>query len=471
MKEQMIFGSKIDSYFDEILADLAKLIAIPSVCEEGSETEPFGQPCREALDCILEMASRLGLSTENIGYYAGEARLGEGDTYIDVLTHVDVVPAGDGWDSDPYEMVQKGNCLYGRGTSDDKGAAIAALYALKALKDAGVKGNYCLRAVFGCGEEIGSNDLDIYYSRRGFPKMGFTPDCSYGICNSEKGILRIDFSASHKEGSVIRQIHAGNAVNAVPNKASAELSCTDGQFDRLAALLSDRSDFTLEKIDGLVHIQSAGKAAHGAEPELGENAASKLLLVLHQVFTPDELGALFTFAAEKIGMEYQGSSLGIQMADKESGPLTFNLGVVSLKNETELLSIDIRYPVTADKEQIVSCLTEAALPWGVTVTEVNHMAPLHVPDDSLLVKTLSGAYEAVTGEECNIYSTGGGTYARHANNTTAAFGPAFPGQPSSNAHGPNEYIDLEHYRQHCRVCLEAMYRLFTAPKDETGTED
>ena len=466
MKEQMLFGSRIDAYFDHILEDLAKLISIPSVCDAGFEGKPFGQPCADALDFILETAERLGLSTENVEGYAGEARLGEGNAYVDVLTHVDVVPAGDGWDTDPFLMTQKENRLYGRGTADDKGSAIAALYALKALKDANVKGNYCLRTVFGCGEEIGSDDLDVYYSRRGFPVMGFTPDCSYGICNSEKGILRIDFSFSRRDESVIRSFHSGTAVNAVPNQASASAALSTPQYEALTKLTRDQADFSLNEKDGLVHLTCTGKAAHGAEPELGENAASKLLCLLHRVLPQEDLGPLLTFAAEKIGLEYTGRSLGIQMEDEDSGPLTLNLGVVSCQNGEEKISVDIRYPVTADKEQILHQLKAACLPFHITLTEANHMAPLHVPSDSMLAATLSGAYEAVTGKPCPVYSTGGGTYARHANNTVAAFGPSFPDEPSSNAHGPNEFIDLEHYRLHCRVCLEAMYRLFTAPKED-----
>ncbi|MBU3876219.1 Sapep family Mn(2+)-dependent dipeptidase [Faecalicatena sp. AGMB00832] len=463
MKDQMLFGNKIDLYFDDILKDLAELIAIPSVCDAGAKGIPFGQPCADALDFILRTAEKLGLSVENVDGYAGEARLGEGEDYVDVLTHVDVVPAGDGWDTDPFEMIQKGNRLFGRGTADDKGSAVAALYALKALKDEHITGNYCLRAVFGCGEEIASEDLDVYYKRRGFPVMGFTPDCAYGICSSEKGILRVDFTALRTEKSVIRHIHAGNAVNAVPNQALAEIEWNPGKYELLVQSTQERPDFTVTKEGTSIHLTCTGKAAHGAEPELGENAASKLLCLLYQVFTPDELGPLFTFAAEKIKMEYTGASLGIQMKDDESGPLTFNLGMISYDNGKEKISVDIRYPVTAHKEQILSLLETACQSYKIEFTEANHMAPLHVPSDSLLVSVLSDAYEAVTGKTCNIYSTGGGTYARHANNAVAAFGPAFPDEPSSNAHGPNEFIDLDYYRLHCRVCLEAMYRLFTAP--------
>lgn len=463
MNNQMLFGQKIDLYFDEMMEDLEKLIAIPSVCEEPKGRFPFGKPCAEALDYILDVAGRLGLATKNVDYYAGEASYGDGDTCIDVLTHVDIVPASDGWDTNPYTMVRKGNFIYGRGMADDKGPAIAALYALKALKDASVKGNCRLRVVFGCGEEIGSDDLDVYYRQQGFPAMGFTPDCTYGICNSEKGILRLDLTASRTKDSILKKLSAGTAVNSVPNKACAELLCTDEQYGRIQKAVTADSDFTVNREGGTVCIHAAGKAAHGAEPELGKNAASSLIYLLQQIFTAQELGPVISFAAEKIGQEYNGDSLGIQMEDSESGVLTLNLGIVSSEENEEKLSVDIRYPVTADKEMILEQLSLAAKSYGINVTVANHMAPLHVPSDSLLISTLSDSYEAVTGEKCNIYSTGGGTYARHANNAVAAFGPIFAEEPSRNVHGPNEFIDIEYFRQHLRICLEAMYRLFTAP--------
>lgn len=463
MKNQMLLGHKIDQYFDDMLAALGALVSIPSVCDTSSRQKPFGQPCREALDYILNLAGRLGLTTANVNYYAGEASYGTGNSYIDILTHVDVVPAGDGWNTDPYEMVKKGSFLYGRGTADDKGAAIASLYALKALKDAHVTGNYCLRTVFGCGEEIGSNDLDVYYRKRGYPVMGFTPDCSYGICGSEKGILCADFSVPHSRCSVVKSFHAGLAVNAVPDRAHAEIFCSNIQYDKLKAAIQGNSGFSIRKEGDLAFLNAVGKAAHGAEPELGENAASKLIHLLYEVFTRDELGLLLTFAAEKIGLEYDGSSLGIRMADKESGPLTLNAGIVAVQDGTELISADIRYPVTASKEMIINQLRQNATAYQVTVTEIKHMAPLHIPAESFMISAMSDAYRAVTGENCNIYSTGGGTYARHARNTVAAFGPVFPDEPPSNAHGPNEHIELGHYLKHSRICLEAMYRLFTAP--------
>ncbi|MFQ9395813.1 MAG: Sapep family Mn(2+)-dependent dipeptidase [Lachnospiraceae bacterium] len=182
----MKFGHEILKYRDDILRDLAKLIAVPSVCTHPLPGKPFGEAPAQALECILSMAKNMGFETENTDNYAGAVYYGTGTEYVDVLTHVDVVPAGDGWNTDPFQMVIKDGMAYGRGVSDDKGAAIVALYCLKALKDAGIQGKYVLRTVFGSGEEIASDDLDRFYTKHPYPVMGFTPDCGYGICQCEK---------------------------------------------------------------------------------------------------------------------------------------------------------------------------------------------------------------------------------------------------------------------------------------------
>ena len=462
MNQKLLFGHQIDRYFDRMFRDLEELIAIPSVCEEGTPGAPFGSPCKDALSFILKRAGELGLDTVNVDNYAGHASYGSGSQSVDVLTHLDIVPAGEGWDSDPFTMVRKGTRLYGRGTADDKGAAIAALYCLKALKDANVTGPRRLRAVFGCGEEIGSDDLEIYYAREGLPFMGFTPDCSYGICYAEKGILHLKLSASSPSASVIAQFLAGTAVNAVPGTARARLCCNRQQRKKLAELTNTLPHVTLKDREDCLEICFLGKAAHGAEPELGVNAASSLIRLLYQVFSLQELGPLFTFAAEKIALEYDGASLGIQVSDAPSGPLTLNLGLVSAGDGQETLSLDIRYPVTANKADILSGFFRAAAPYGISVTEESHIEPLYIPKDAPMIALLKDSYEAATGNPCTLFSTGGGTYARHCGNRVAAFGPIFPEEPGSNAHGPNEFIDIEHFRLHCRICLEALYRMLVS---------
>jgi len=57
-------------------------------------------------------------------------KFGDGD-HLCFAGHVDVVPAGDGWDTDPYEAVEKDGYIYGRGTQDMKSGVAAFVQALK----------------------------------------------------------------------------------------------------------------------------------------------------------------------------------------------------------------------------------------------------------------------------------------------------------------------------------------------------
>ena len=172
MKE--FFGRKILKYQDQIFRDLKTLVAIPSVADASAARRPFGERSAEALRWILNRARELGLDTVNVGDYAGHAEYGGGEAVAAVVTHVDVVPAGEGWTGDPYVLEKRGGRLYGRGTADDKGAAVVALYCLKALKDERVKCVRKARAIFGAGEEIASDDLKQYFQREALPELAFS---------------------------------------------------------------------------------------------------------------------------------------------------------------------------------------------------------------------------------------------------------------------------------------------------------
>ena len=143
-----MFGEKILEYWDDILKDLETLVAIPSVAVPTEGPHPFGDPCAKALDTAVELARGYGLTAKNVDYYAAHAEYGEGEGNAVVMAHLDVVPAGEGWATDPFTMVLDDNHAYGRGVSDNKGAAVVALHCLRALKDAGVKGNRKLRVIF-----------------------------------------------------------------------------------------------------------------------------------------------------------------------------------------------------------------------------------------------------------------------------------------------------------------------------------
>jgi len=124
--------------------------------------------------------------------------------------------------------------------------------------------------------------------------------------------------------------------------------------------------------------------------------------------------------------------------------------------------VDIRYPATKDGGQISGTIEKAAQQAGLSYTLLSDAKPLYLPKESPLITLLSGAYRDIAGEECSIFSMGGGTYAREMHGRGVAFGPEFADDEPSHIHDVNEQLDLRRFKLHAQICLEAMYRMFTA---------
>ena len=460
----MQFGHRILDYWDDILADLKTMIAIPSVSTSPEGIYPFGKEASRAIDAAMAMSKRYGLASKNVDYYAMHAQYGEGDENAVVMTHVDVVPAGDGWDTDPFTLVIKEGRAYGRGILDDKGSAVVALHCLRALKEAGIKGNRKLRVVLGSSEETGMADAAYYFANEQPPTMGFTPDGEYGICHCEKGMLTYRAGCDN-DSRVIRAFQAGTVSNAVPEKAACTLRCSEAELNRLKELvLNSAGHFALSEEGSGITVTAKGVASHASMPGTGINAAAHLITLLYDTFGK-RIGRFFTHIYEKIGLGYDGSQMGIAMSDTDSGALTYNLGIVSADEKTCCMTADIRYPATKDGKAISVTLRQQTEADGLQYNLVTDHAPLYLPKDSSLIRLLSKAYTDVTGDPCRVYAMGGGTYAREMFGKAVAFGPEFPERPDGIAHTANEFVHLDNLKLHAQICLEAMYLMLTAPAD------
>ena len=449
----MSFGERIMAYKEDIIADLTELIAIKSV--SGTEG------CYEAIDWMMKKAQSFGLKTERVSDLSFHVEIGEGGKLCGVLSHLDVVPEGNNWNSLPFELSVGDGYMYGRGIADDKGAALISLYCLRALKESGVVGKNTVRAIYGIDEERGMHDMDEYFSKQPVPELSFTPDSEYGICRSEKGILQLELYADTHDGTTLTQFHSGKAVNAVPDTAYALLDCTENEDHQLARL-ADAKEGSFEiyyTIDGLM-VLSRGKAAHASTPEKGFNAAAALIDLLTSNFDPLTLGSIPSFVSHYVGMDHDGVMLGIRMSDKQSGDLTVNVGTVHIDEGYATCTMDIRYPVTADGGEILWKIQEKAKRERIHVKVLGHNPPLNVDENSDIVRILSESYEAVMGEKPALYSTGGGTYARKLGGKGVAFGPVFPGE-EANMHNANECLSVEKYFKHAQICLESIYNLYT----------
>lgn len=455
----MMFGDKILKYKDELLADLNTLVGFESVANEKPEE------CQNAINFMLKRANDFGLTGEQVTDESMHIQLGSKGKLCGILSHLDVVPAGNNWSVLPYSLTEKDGRLYGRGIADDKGAALVTLYCLRALKEEGIDGVNALRAIYGTSEECGMEDIDGYFEKMPVPDLSFTPDSDYGICYAEKGILQIEVSTKGNLATVLSQLHSGKAINAVPDIAYALLDSSNYDEQNLLEL-SKKTEGNFEfnsTIDGLMVI-SRGKAAHACEPHKGFNAAAALVELLAKAYTSTEIGTICDFIDIALGNETDGCSLGLKTHCSISGDLTVNLGYIHIEGNEARAAFDIRYPVSITGGSVYRQFRYAAKHNKLDVKVLNHEKPLYIEKDSELVKLLSGAYKAVTGEEPELYTTGGGTYARKLGGKGLAFGPAFK-DDEVNMHNADESIDKEKFFTHAQICLEAMYRMYCGISD------
>ncbi len=445
----------IESMHNEMIDTLQKWIRVPSVKGEAAPGAPFGKEVRSMLDMALADCEQMGFKTQNFDGYIAHADLGEGsdEDALAILAHLDVVPEGDGWKYPPYGAVIENGRMYGRGTSDDKGPAVAALYAMKAVKDAGIPLRHKVRLILGCDEESGWEDIAHYNKVATMPRMGFSPDASYPIINIEKGICRLELhGVLSNEGLQVIAFNNGERPNVIPGRASALVAgdaATVAQAEAAAKKLDIPAEVQLT--DKGVSITVTGISGHAAYPETARNANGEMLLLLRELGVQGDLCLL----ADKIGLDYKGEGLEISVSDGISGYLTCNLGIIRAGEGGVYATLDIRYPVMTNPDMIIKNVS-ASLP-GMRVDAMEVKEPHHVPAGSELVQNLLDAYHEVTGYERKCLYTGGGTYARSLQEGVA-FGASFP-QDEDLAHQANEYADIEGLYKNIKIFALAIVKL------------
>lgn len=439
--------SHLEGQQEPLKEALVELVRIPSECDEGSEGFPFGPAVDCALRKALEIAGGLGFRVHyGDGGYYGYAEVGEGQEMLGILGHLDVVPAGnpEDWATDPYEPLERNGMLYGRGTQDDKGPLLAALFAVRALMNAGVTFNKRVRFIFGTDEESLWRGIKVYKEKEELPDMGFTPDSRFPLVYAEKGLLQCVLEGNNQSGL---RLTGGSAFNAVADSATYY---GDHQGELADELRSRGYDFARNE-DVLIVM---GKAAHAMEPENGVNAIARLCIALDALGT--ESGAV-RFIAREVGEDPFATHIFGSCADKQSGSLKFNVGKIDI-GTTEKISIDCRIPVTVPKEQIVDKLNAVASRYGLLYREVDWLAPIHIPQEHALCKTLLRVYGLISGDLISDpIPMGGATYARAMDNCVA-FGALFPDEPNTE-HQPNERVVLKNLYRAMEIYAHAIYEL------------
>ncbi len=456
----------VASYREDIIRDIQKWVAVPSVLSAAADGAPFGKETRRALDVALETAKGYGFAARDVDGYCGDVTMCEGEKTMGMLCHLDVVPAGDGWTKDPWGGEVADGKLYGRGTMDDKGPAVAALHAMRAVREAGIPMKDGVKLILGCDEETGMTDMRYYKTKMPAPDYGFSPDAEFPVINIEKGGLGLLMTAytAEKGGEFpLVSMHAGERCNVVPGTATAVVSTKGPGFKELKArvkAVTEARGFALEceKLkDKKALITATGKPSHASMPELGVNAAGMLLIALKEMNAGGPLHGAISALADKLGLEHDGAALGIKIADEESGALTCNLGLLRADKRFVSAQLDIRYPLSADEEKMCGQAATALAGTPLALRKLRGHAPHHVPKEHKVVSGLVKVYSEVTGQPGYAFAIGGGTYSRTMPNTVA-FGFNFPGD-TDTCHMPDEYVDIEKLMLSVKIFAHAIAEL------------
>ena len=395
---------------------------------------------------MLERGRHYGFRTEDHEGYCGDIYFGDGKDEIGIVGHLDVVPEGNHWIYEPYAPVVKDGFVIGRGAGDDKGPSIIGLFLMRFFKENNIPMKNTLRLMLGCSEETGMQDIEHFVEEQPMPDFSIVPDTDFPVCHGEKGIY--SFQAVCKTPwSRVKELSGGVASNVVPDSAQAVLPPEAALLAEVKATAEKTTGITVaEGPEGLI-VSAAGRTAHAARPQAGDNAIKKLLRFLS---TLEGLGesdrAICAFAADTIEDCY-GEHLGIAFTDEPSGRLTCISGLAATEDGHLVMHYNVRYPVTHKGELVKADLEKTLSPKGWTVEGFTDSQPIYLPADNPNVQELCRIYGEVTGREAVPYVMGGGTYARHLKNAVG-FGmetDTSTGLPEGHgrAHEPDEAMIID----------------------------
>ena len=451
---------------DNYLKDLTTMLKIKSVRDDSQATQdaPLGPGPTAALKAFLKMADRDGFTTKNIDNVVGYAEIGSGDETVAILAHVDVMPAGNGWDSDPFDPVIKDGNLIARGASDDKGPGMACYYALKTLKEMGTKFNKKIRFIVGTDEESNWTGMHHYFATESAPTMGFSPDAEFPLINGEKGQVSIllDMDGNNDGNDQLKSFKSGLRFNMVPREAEAVVAVADANDtkQKFEQFLQDNPvDGQLSEEDDGVHLQLIGKAAHGMEPEKGINAGTYLALFLTQLNLGGNAKGFVDFIAQYLHDDTRAHHLNVAYTDDVMGEMTMNVGLLSFEQGGHAhVDMNFRYPKGVEPEKLLHSIQPVAKLYHFAASYDGFEKPHYVDPTDPIVTTLMKAYADVTGDQdAQPEVVGGGTYGRLMKRGVA-FGALMPNTPNT-MHQANEFQPVDDLIMSMAIYMQAIHDL------------
>jgi len=387
--------SFIDSRKDDLRQYLCDLIRARTVNPPGDE--------HLAAKVLTGFCDSLGIPYETFEKEPGRtnvvARIGRGKPRVLVPCHLDVVPAGDGWETDPFEPVVADGRIVGRGAMDNKGPLAAMMLAAACLKEheADLPGQLVL---VGCADEEAGSALGMIYL---LEACGLEAECSI-VPDAGHSMQLIDVG---EKGALFTKVVA------------------------------------------------VGRQAHGSTPERGASALWPVLDFLGRIrdWRPppppdDEAGDLFTPATLNIGAVHAGT-----VANMVPGRCEALIDVRYLPGtDGEALIEHLRSELAAVEADADGVRMDLEV--------TTHQVPTLVDTQGPLVAALERATETVTGLRPKRYGQSGATVAKFLIlKGVPAVG--FCCGPDGVAHVAGEWIELDDLARFAEVMTLAVLDLMS----------
>ncbi len=404
---------------------------------------------------------------------------------IAIPTHIDVVPVSGNWTHPPFGGEVADGIIWGRGTQDDKGPLIATLYGMHALKRIGFQPEVAIRILIGTQEETGDwTDIEEYLAEEGAPDYGFTPDANFPIIIGEKGMVNLEVKSSWAPAAADAQpiefvsLSGGTRPNVVPDLC--ELAIRYPRAEREAVvkeLFAFTTTFTVENPPASITLlpdkardvgegreelllSFLGKSAHGSTPEKGHNAVlDAMKFVAETAAFPPAVRACCRFLHMACSDTF-GANLNLESTHAFVGPTTVSLGVARLRADGASAKINVRPTLGLDRHDVIRRAGEVAAAFGEKAgirIEVGHetriLNALYLDPESAggFLRGLQEGFQAVTGEEPELLSIGGTTYAKGMPNC-CAFGPVLESAGEDElAHQTDEHIPVKAQARNAKI--------------------
>ncbi|MEC4724789.1 dipeptidase [Shewanella sp. D64] len=479
-QSQSVADYAVKTYEQAMVDSLTKLVSFKTVATEG--LTPDNDPEFIGFKAELkQLTLELGLSYSDHGYVL-LIGLGEHDDKLGIITHGDVQPANPLlWAQNPYILdthSQPGQ-LIGRGTEDDKGAIVTAMYAMKSIKDKQLKLSKRIELMVYLAEESDWDPLKAFLKTYTPAEINITIDAEYPVVTAEKGWSQIAFTVPNIDKGIINKdpvenraellsFSGGYFSSQIPQQARATLSnVSSSLLSKLKAdvLKQKRMLYRFERQGNELTIYADGKAAHSSSPEDGVNAVTHLAELLSSHPWPKSQASLtLAFIHELVGLGIEAEKFGnIAYRDDFMGPMTLAPTVVEQTDGGTKVTLNLRRPVGKTPELLDVQTTRELKAWqnkhGVSLLGVEtYWGKPMIMEDAPHLNTLLAVFSHFTGvNDPQPVAIGGSTNSKLFPNALS-FGPTMPGKEYTG-HTENEFMTQEQFMLNLKMYTAAFIEL------------